>query len=545
MNDYQRTTITHPEPSRFSVAMAGEADRQLTAHLVRDDGQEDLCMAVYRPSNGATRLTALVAEVVLPEDGETTVRGTVSFTGGYVLRAVERAAAVGGGVVILHSHPGGSDWQAMSGPDRDAEASYANLVRETTGWPLVGMTLAGATRRWSARFWARGVGTSVTAVPCENVRVIDTQLRTSWNPVLVPTPRSTPTQVRSVSCWGPRTHADITRLQVLVVGAGTLGIDVAVRLAATGLQSIDVMDFDTMKLINLDRIVGATALDVLLKRSKVEVAERLLRCSATADAFRAETIEGSVCEPDQFLQALDYDLIFCCVDDHPWPRSVLNTLAYTDLIPVIDGGIHIDAFEDGEGMRNATWRSHVLRPGRPCMACNGQIDLGKVQVDKDGLMENAAYIAGLPPADRPQSQNVAVLAVSATASLLAQFVSFVAAPAGLGDPGPLRYSLSTHDLEHVAATTRKHCPVEASTLAGDRRQVLLGEHPAARAEIHSRSRAARRPAIRVLRATAAYLANLRARVETEAMKRLSTGSPSKTHRLGIKLRGSPCPTGRR
>jgi hypothetical protein len=35
----------------------------------------------------------------------------------------------------------------MSGLDRDTEASYANLVREVTGLPLVGMTLAGAKRR--------------------------------------------------------------------------------------------------------------------------------------------------------------------------------------------------------------------------------------------------------------------------------------------------------------------------------------------------------------------------------------------------------------
>ncbi len=515
------------DPSRFSVAMTGEVDRQLVAHLVRNDGQEDLCMAVYQPSSGATRLTALVTKVILPEDGDTTIRGTVSFTGNYVLRVVEHAAAAGGGVVILHSHPRGTGWQPMSGPDRDAEGSYANLVREITGLPLVGMTLAGATGRWSGRFWARGVGTSVTAVPCENIRVIDEQLRTSWNPVLSPAPRSTATQVRSVSCWGPRLQADIARLRVLVVGSGTVGIDVALRLAATGLQSIAVMDFDTMKLINLDRIIGATALDVWLNRSKVEVAGRLLRRCATAETFHAEPIQGSVCEPDQFEQALDYDLIFCCIDDHPWPRSVLNTLPYTDLIPVIDGGIHVDAFDDGEGMRNATWRSHVLRPGRPCMACNGQIDLGKVQLDRDGLMENAAYIAGLPPADRPQSQNVAVLAVSATASLLAQFASFVAAPAGIGEPGPLRYSLSTHDLEHVAATTRKHCPVEASTLAGDRRQVLLGEHDAARAEVDARDLAARHPTFRVLRVIADHLAALLDRCEHKAKQRLSIDGPNR------------------
>ena len=44
--------------------------------------------------------------------------------------------------MLLHSHPGADTWQFMSGPDHDTESSYAYLVREITGHPLVGMTLA-------------------------------------------------------------------------------------------------------------------------------------------------------------------------------------------------------------------------------------------------------------------------------------------------------------------------------------------------------------------------------------------------------------------
>jgi hypothetical protein len=479
--------------------MTVEVEHTLRAHLLRPDGQENLCIVTYRPSTGARRLTAILDSVVLPTEGETAVHGNVSVTGDYVLRAFQRAVDTGGGVAIAHSHPGARQWQGMSGPDADAESSYANLVRETTGRPLVGMTLAGEDGTWSARFWDVGVADKVSSTECESIRVIGDRVRVSWNDRLVRPPEPQRTQARTVSCWGPRIQRDIARLRILVVGAGTLGLEVALRLAATGIVTIAVLDFDSMKLVNLDRMIGPTILDVLLRRSKVEVAMRLLNANATALPFEAVPLEGSVCDAELFKTALDFDVIFCCVDDHPWPRSVLNAIAYSDLIPVIDGGVHIDAFCDGDGMRNATWRSHVLRPGRPCMSCNGQLDLGKVLADRDGLLDDEVYISGLAPSDRPQSQNVALLAISAAASLLAQFVSFVVAPGSIGEPGPLRYNLSTHWLERVPATTRAHCPIEDDAGVGDQRQVILGEHHRAKTEIHERTQERRRMPIRAAR----------------------------------------------
>ena len=182
----------------------------------------------------------------------------------------------------------------------------------------------------------------------------------------------------------------------------------------------------------------------------------------------------SICEPEGLLFALDHDLIFCCVD-RPWPRAVLNALAYSDLIPVIDGGIAIDTFDDGK-MRGATWRSHVIRPGRPCMSCNRQLDLGQVIPDQQGLLEDPKYIAGVGRSKEPINQNVAPLSVSVSASLLAQYVSFGVAPARLGDPGPLRYTLSTHHLERLDCTTKAHCSAELAEAVGDQRIDLTGRH---------------------------------------------------------------------
>lgn len=458
------STISAPT---VSVAMTETTDALLREHLLRADGQEDLCLATYAPSTGSRRWTALLRDIVTPKPGERTVHRNVSFTGDYVVRAAVQAAADGLGVAVLHSHPRGLGWQRMSQWDADAEQSYSHLVEALTGLPLLGMTLAGVDQAWSARTWT-STGTPVWA---ESVRVDGGQLRVSWNNDLRRPPRAQDTQQRTISAWGTRIQADLARLRILVVGVGSVGLDVAVRLAAAGVQHIAVMDPDIVKRLNLDRLIGATRRGAALRRPKVDVAVGLMRAAATAEQPDIVGYRMSVCDPAAHAIALDYDVIFSCVD-RPWPRAVLNSLAYTDLIPVLDGGIGIDAFDDGTGMRNATVRTHVLRPGRPCMVCNKQLDPALVQIDRKGLLDDPSYIAGAGRDIVGGNENVALLSPNVSIGLLNQFVSLVAAPGGEPEPGPLRFSLSTHRLEHLDHRSSPTCYVEKKVGAGDARPTL-------------------------------------------------------------------------
>ena len=460
-----------------SVAMTAATEEALIRILVRDDGQEDVCLATYRPSTGLTRSSALIRRVVPPQEGDRHVHGNATVVADYILRAAEVAHEDDCGLVLLHSHPGASNWQPMSTLDRDYEASYANLAREITGVPLVGMTLATRNRTWSARHWNLGVGRAVDCTHSINVRVIGDKLAVSWNDNVQPPPRTSNKLASTVSAWGDDSQADLARRRVLVVGAGSVGLDVIVRLAASGLCNLTVMDFDLVEDHNLDRLIGAKRGDATLKRPKTYLAHREATKAATAAGSTIEVSDWSICEPEGLRLALDHDLIFSCVD-RSWPRAVLNSLAYSDLIPVIDGGIAIDRFDGGD-MRNATWRSHVVRPGRPCMSCNRQLDLGLVALERQGLIDEPSYIEGAAKSNEPICANVAPLSVSVAAGLLAQYVSFSVAPAGLGDPGPIQYTLSTHSLERLSHITSPHCAIEAAESIGVHRVPLTGHHAAA------------------------------------------------------------------
>ena len=384
-----------------------------------------------------------------------------SITGAYVLRVAAQAARDGRGVVMMHSHPNGRGWQRMSSPDADAESSFADLVEQVTGLPLVGMTLAGD-ESWSARIWIDG-----NAEWAGSVRQVGHTLVTSWEDDLVPSLPDAATQARTISAWGERLHRDITRLRVLVVGVGSVGLDLVQRLAATGIHEIGVIDFDRIETLNRDRMIGATRRDARLRRRKVDIAARLARQAATSKSFTVKRHHDSICSPTGMSDALDYDIIFSCVD-RPWPRAVLNTLAYADLIPVIDGGIAIDTFESGE-MRGATRRAQTATPGLPCLACTGQINMSEVALEMSGDLDDPEYIrrAGRDPVSgRP---NVAALCAGVSSSQLEQFISLVAHPAGRGVPGALRFSLALHHLERLPHQTQPYCTTESQVPIGDGR----------------------------------------------------------------------------
>ncbi|WP_238335296.1 ThiF family adenylyltransferase [Kribbella amoyensis] len=444
--------------------MTATDHQDLTRHLLRPDGQEDICLATYSVSTGAHRTSRLITSVELPRAGEREVHGNASITGGYVLRVAAQATRRGSGVVMLHSHPGGRGWQRMSTQDADAESSYADLVQQLTGMPLVGMTLAG-NESWSARVWTEG-----RAEWAASVRRVGRTLVTSWNDELIPSIADTTTQARTISAWGEALHRDITRLRVLVVGVGSVGLDVVQRLAATGILEIGVMDFDRIETLNRDRMIGATRRDARLRRPKVDVAARLARQASTAKTFTVTRHHDSVCSPTGLADALDYDVIFSCVD-RPWPRAVLNTVAYADLIPVIDGGIAIDVFESG-GMRGATRRAQTATPEMPCLACTGQVDMTEVALEMSGDLDDPEYIRRAGRDSVSGRPNVAALCAAVSGSQLEQFVSLVAHPAGLGVPSALRFSLALHHLEHLPHQTQPYCPTESQIAVGDARTDL-------------------------------------------------------------------------
>lgn len=469
-----------------SVALSSQLYGLLRGHLLRADGQEDLGFLLWNPSAGATRATAVASRFVEPINGERNLHGNASFEPTYFERSVGAAIDAGTGLAFIHSHPRGRGWQGMSSDDERAERKMAAAVLDATGHPLVGMTLAGdgtiAARRWERRGSRR-----YERVDCETIRVVGGQLAVSFNETLRPAPRANGRQRRSVSAWGPTVQATLARLRIGVVGAGSVGSLVAEALARTGCSRIDIIDFDTVKEVNLDRLLHATQRDASLARAKAEMLARAIRRSSTSLDPSVTAYELSIAEESGFRRALDCDVLFSCVD-RPWPRAVLNFIAYAHLIPVIDGGVRVRTHR-GQRLRDADWRGHVAAPGRRCLECMGQYDPGLVQVERDGYLDAPGYIEGLP-LDHPLRVNENVFAFSLGAASLevAQFIAMIATPSGISDLGALHFHLASSELGRDDRSCEPGCPYSTWLLAaGDTSGlVVTGTDSAAESERASR-----------------------------------------------------------
>jgi molybdopterin-synthase adenylyltransferase len=448
---------------RFSVAVTTALDAVLNAHLVRDDGDEDLAFVAWKPSTGRARQTAIITRVILPIDGERHVHGNVSFESSYFLRACREAAAAGGGVGLVHSHPTGRSWQGLSADDFEAESGHAAQATQLTGLPLIGLTLAGGTGVYSARVWHRTGPRQWEPQWADSVRVVGDHMRVSLP--AGPNRYAERYQRRTIEAWGAETQQVIGSLKVAVVGAGSVGSQIVEALARTGFGALVILDYDAVEDHNLDRILNATRQDAAIAAAKAEVAATAATAHATHPAFTATWDDHSAVEREGLELLKDCDLIFSCVD-RPAGRAALNALAYAHLIPVVDGGVRVT--RGRTRMRGAEWRAHVAAPGRRCLECLGQFDPAMVQADRDGLLADSSYLDQLPEDDPlKRNENVYAFAAAVAAEQVLAALRMIVAPAGLADIGAQTFHLTSGTVDLDVRPCRPGCIYNEMTSAAD------------------------------------------------------------------------------
>lgn len=108
-------------------------------------------------------------------------------------------------------------------------------------------------------------------------------------------------------------------------------------------------------------------------------------------------------------------------------------IAYTDLIPVIDGGIAVRTNRSGR-------RAHTATPRRPCLQCLGQYDAPLMQTEREGRLDDPTYIAGLRKGHPlKRRENVFAFSQSCASLQMLQMLALALAPLDQPNPGAQLY----------------------------------------------------------------------------------------------------------
>lgn len=450
----------------YDAVLTGAAHEKacslLLRHVRQGLMQEELCFALWRPSTGASRKSALVFEVVPPLAGDCHRRGNVSFEPSYLARAVRLACARNAGLALMHNHLS-DGWQAMSKEDVIAERDRVSPPVRATSLPLVGLTL-GTDESWSARFWEWD-GRRFNRFWCQKVRVVGRRLAITYNDDLMQPPRRLQILRRTIDTWGESCQQDIARLRVGIVGVGSVGCIVAETLARIGIEKLTLIDPDKIETHNLDRLLYAGRRDV--GEYKVALAARHLRNSATAEDFEVAAHRKPLQYERSYAAALDCDLLFSAVD-RPLPKDLLNRIAYTHCIPVISGGVFIDTKSNGT-LGQATWSVTTVAPGRRCLRCDGQYTTSDVTMERDGSLDDPSYVRGLQARGAPRaSQNVFPFSANVASLMVIEMVRLLIAAKWWPDTcDKLHYSLIPNRLQVERDQCLDSCSVCETTAYGD------------------------------------------------------------------------------
>lgn len=448
----------------YSTVLTQEIHNRASTHLLRHvnagRSQEDLCFALWRPSTGANRITAVVFEILSPVAGDRHLHGNTSFEPSYLTRAVRLAVEQSAGIAFMHNHLS-IGWQDMSEPDIIAERDRIAPVARATGLPLVGLTL-GTDRSWSARFWTWD-GIAFNRNWCHKVRVVGRTFHVTFKDS-----RSAKQQVflrTTIDTWGSKRQRDISGLHFGIVGVGSVGCVIAEALARIGVEKLTLIDPDKIEAHNLDRLLYATQEDI--GRLKVDLVARHAKKSATATKLEIFPYSLPIQTDSAFAAALDCDILFSAVD-RPLPKDILNHVAYAHCIPVVSGGVFIDNKPDGS-LGQAAWGVTVVGPTFRCLRCDGQYTSSDVVLELDGSLDNPAYIRNMACANQaPRNQNVFPFSANLATSMVIEMIRLVIAEKWWPDSGGRQhYSMIPNQLVVKNLKCNENCSIKEITSYGD------------------------------------------------------------------------------
>ena len=284
------------------------------------------------------------------------------------------------GLLWVHSHPDPRFPTDFSAVDRRTLAVWAQTMPAMIDGPFAAAVV-------SPHGWVAEMALDGVMVPIQHVARVGRNLQSLDAPAIRAF-RAEPVDARQRDALG-NAHDRLRALTVGLVGGGGLGSPLAEELVRMGAKEVIIVEHDRLDTpSNLRRVFGSRRehLDQLPPPAKVDVV------GAHLDAIGLDTtvtrVDGDVRFETPFRKLLDCDVVICATDTHG-SRAVINDLASTYLLPVIDVGVRAGARRNGE-LNALLAEIRVLTPVTPCLWCRHVLDPFIIRAEN------------LPPEERAQ-----------------------------------------------------------------------------------------------------------------------------------------------
>lgn len=338
------------------------------------------------------------------------------FSKRYHHRAIQRAKELGGGLLRVHTHPGG-----VTPSDVDRRSARRIFDDDADRLPAGAPLLAAITNgdgAWSGRVYEFGRSAEPHVSPVSAVRIVGPRFRRVETPDSPSRPAGAlgnfvgEAHESTIQLWGEEGQRILGGLRVGLVGCGGVGSILATQLPRLGVGELVLVDFDRLEQANANRAVGATVMDVRQSRLKTLVAQREAHRAATSPGFETTVVDGSVVEEDPTFAAvpslLDCDVIVLAVDAAR-PRQVVDHLASAHCILAVSGGSRLHVDDGGRLLPEAKIQTSVTGPGFACFRCQRVWRLEDVEEEREHprFRREQRYIeGGGEPSEPPRSPSV-------------------------------------------------------------------------------------------------------------------------------------------
>jgi molybdopterin-synthase adenylyltransferase len=382
---------------------------------------EDGCFLLLREGRGARGCRFVAADPIFaPSDGwDSQGRGQLRPSARWISSVISRAIEANAGLLFVHSHPDERFLPDFSDIDEVAilalaetigpilEGPFAAAVVHPQGW------IAGTVEEGTLQSVDRVVSVGRTIKDLSPLPTVDTK----------GVDRTEGMDDRQRDALGT-IHDALTGLDIAVVGTGGLGSPIGEQLVRMGLRTVTLIDHDVLDTpSNVRRVFGSSVADLsaTVPPPKVDIVGRHLDQLGFGSAVRR--VCGDVREEGVFRELLDADIVICATDSHG-SRAVINDLASTYLLPVVDVGVKGGAMANGE-LAALVAEIRVLTPMTPCLWCREAISADVIRaenlpLDQRERLQREGYLVGGVGEPEPSVVALTVLGAGlATCALLA------------------------------------------------------------------------------------------------------------------------------